>query len=452
MKKLLTLFFYIASISQTQALQISEVMSNPIGDDSGREWIEIYNNTQTTTDLSGLTISIKGGNPITISPVSGGTSLLPNTYAIIGSTVTGATKFLQDYPSYNGILLKSGISLVNTGVTSIEVRINATSVDTLPSYTAAKEGSTLSLVAGNFVAGSPTPGADNQVITSDQNGVSQSDQNNTSTTTDTQSTIAQMSPPNADIILYIPTQKIAVAGAESLFTVGSMTRAGSPIDKVNYTWAFGDGGSGVGSSTQYRYAYPGKYIAQVQGGNSYLIGTGRMVVYVVAPDIEITAVQSGKYGTFIDILNPNAYDLDFSQWQLSIGDTRYSFPKNTLLAGNTTTHISGLAMGFASTTIFESQVVRILFPNQEEVTRYTYHKEIMQDTYSHINSAPSVSIPVLTKKQTIHELATIKNTVTNNKNNGHVLGASTTTGVVIDTVKNKDKRFISFFKNIFSRH
>ena len=78
MKKILLIFIYIASVTQTQALQISEVMSNPTGDDSGREWIEVYNNTQESVDLTGLTISIKGGNAVITSSVSGGTILPAN--------------------------------------------------------------------------------------------------------------------------------------------------------------------------------------------------------------------------------------------------------------------------------------------------------------------------------------------------------------------------------------
>lgn len=454
MKKLLTLFFYIASISQTQALQISEVMSNPTGDDSGREWIEIYNNSSSTLDLSTVTLSIKGGAAVAISPVSGGTTLAVNDYAIIGSTVTGATKFLQDYPSYSGILLKSSISLVNTGVTSIDVKLNGTTVDSLASYTAAKEGYTLSLVNGIFVTGSPTPGASNQVAS--QEIVSNTQGTQTSSTTETQATIAQSSPPTADIVLYLPQYKTVVAGAEAIFSVGGMTRAGNPIDKLVYTWAYGDGGQGVGSSTLYRYAYPGRYVAQVEGGNSYIIGTGKMAVFVVSPDIEIKAIDSGKYGTYVDISNPNSYDLDFSQWQLSIDGKRYFFPKNTLLAGNMTTRISGLAMGFASTTISKGTHVKILFPNQEEIARYSVPEDNSQNTRVDL---VNTSLEKEQKTATTSVIEIKKITSLKIRNQGQVLGVSVTSKSNIATTtihvygdRNKDTRLISFFKTLFNKH
>lgn len=457
MKKLLTLFFYIASISQTQALQISEVMSNPTGDDSGREWIEIYNNSSSTMDLSTITLSIKGGTAVAVSSVSGGTALATNEYAIIGSTVAGATKFLQDYPSYSGILLKSSISLVNTGVTSIDVKFNGVTVDSLASYTAAKEGSTLSLVGGSFVVSNPTPGANNQTASQDTSSNSQGTQTVTSSTTETQATIAQSSPPTADIVLYLPQHKTVVAGAEAIFSVGGMTRAGNPIDRLVYTWAYGDGGQGVGSSTLYRYAYPGKYVAQVEGGNTYIIGTGKMGVYVVSPDIEIKAIDSGKYGTFVDISNPNSYDLDFSQWQLSIDGKRYFFPKNTLLAGNTTTHISGLAMGFASTTILQGTLVKILFPNQEEIARYVVPKDNSRNTRVDLGNT---SLEKEQKTATTSEIVIKKITSLKTRNQGQVLGISvvtksntaTSSNILVYGEKNKDTRLVSFFKTLFSKH
>lgn len=449
MKKILLIFIYIASVTQTQALQISEVMSNPTGDDSGREWIEVYNNTQESVDLTGLTISIKGGNAVTASSVSGGTVLPANGYAIIGSTVTGATKFLQDYPLYNGLLLKSSISLVNTGVTSIDIRMNGSIGDSLQSYTAAKEGSTFSLLNGSFVAGTPTPGSSNQA-SSQENVDSSPVTQTTSSTTETQATVAQMSPPNADITLYLPHDKIVVAGAETVFTVGGMTRAGNPIDKLLYTWAFGDGGQATGSSTKYRYVYPGVYIVQTEGTNGYVSGTGRMRVRVVAPDIEIRGVQSGKYGTYLDILNPNNYELDFSQWQLSIDGNRYYFPKNTLLAGNVTTHISGVAMGFASTTISEGMIIKILFPNTEEVIKYIV-PHIINDNFL-INS--KISPPT----QGSTSLSHVTNDVPrNNINRSNVsvsttnkkTGNASTSGIILHQEKNKDTRLISFFKTLF---
>ena len=435
------IFSFVALFSlKANALIISEIMSNPIGDDSGREWVEIYNDTTSAIDLSGLTISIKGGNGVAVTPVQGGTTLAPKSYAIIASTVSSQTKFLLDYPTYSGPLFRSSISLVNTGTTSIEIKLGGVSANILPAYTAAKEGYTLSLVNGTFVLSNSTPGSDNQAVSSDSSSGSSS-----STTTDNQSVIAQLAPPSADIILYLPFNKIVVAGAETDFYTNGMTRAGNAIDGLNYIWAYGDGGQSVGSSTKYRYSYPGNYIAEVEGSNNYVKGVARMNVRVVSPDIAIKNIGIGKYGNYIDINNPNAYDLDLSQWKLSIDGSGFSFPKNTLIAGNSTTRFSGSAMGFASTTVSSSTIVKILFPNMEEVTRY-YQTGIKNDFVINQNLLATSTLNILKQPDFVYKKMPTKTVSKIEKINN----LSTTTNNAQNKIALKDTRFVSFVKSLFN--
>lgn len=472
-KLLLVLFLLIGGLTYSHALIINEIMSNPIGDDGGREWIEVYNNSSSTVDISGVTISIKGGSFVSVTAVSGGTTLSPEGYAIISSTVTGATKFPQDYPAYSGPLFRSSVSLVNTGVTSIEIKLHGVSADILSSYTAAKEGFTFSRIGGSFSLGSPTPGVENQVATED----TQVQATSTSNTTNTQAGIAQASPPLADIVLYMPIEKIVVAGAEATFSVFGLTRAGKQIENLTYMWAYGDGGQGVGSTTPYRFAYPGYYLVQVEGGNGYVYGTGRMSVRVVPPDIAITSIHTGKYGAYVDIENQNSYDLDFSQWKLVIDGVSFPFPKNTLIAGNSVTHLSGLAMGFASTTITSNTIVKILFPNQEEITRYSPPQEtLLVLTSSNATSTPAVStssLPIsvpLSISTIVRPKVNTLSAHSQQKPQARILGVTTSTvskpSKNINTVKNgsttqiesksynktvKDTRIVAFFRSLFGK-
>ncbi len=430
----------INSFFFSYALVLSEVMSNPIGDDGGREWIEVYNPTDSDIDISGVTVSIKGGAHIVTTPVSGGTTLTPHSFGIIASTVSGQTKFLLDYPSYNGLLLKSSISLVNAGITSISLNLQGSVTDSIPSYTAAKEGSTYSLIEGVFVTGVPTPGAENVRSTSGTDS--------TSTTTiqsGNQVTLSQMSSPSADIVLFLPFEKTVVAGAPALFSTQGMTRAGKPLENMSYLWSFGEGGQGTGSTTLYRYLYPGRYILQIEGGNGLVLGTGRMIVNVVAPDIAIAPIEQGKYGNFIDITNPNSYDLEISGWKLSLDGALFSFPKNTLL-GSGTTHFSGIAMGFASTTISTSTVIKLLFPTMEEVIR------IIQGTTTEIvPSSTKDTVKSITKftplkiKQNVATKQPVVKEVIQQKTK--VIATSTQTS----HSQKKDIRLASFFKSLFGK-
>lgn len=443
MKKILCFILFSVSIcSKVHALVINEIMSNPVGDDGGREWVELYNNGSLAVDLATVSVSIKGGTAVSLFPVSGGMLLAPNSYMIIGSTVNGATKFTQDYPEYNAILTRASLSLVNTGVTSLEVRVNGVAVDTLSSYTAAKEGFTYSRNGNAFQAGNPTPGTENQFT---QEDVQQNIASSTS-----QSGIVQAAPPLQDLVLYLPEEKIVVAGAESLFSVFGLTRAGKPVDTLSYTWSFGDGGQGVGSTTLYKYAYPGRYVATVEAGNGYLTGVARIHVRVVTPDIMIASINSGKYGSYIDIENPNTYDLDLSQWRLVIDGASYPFPKNTVLLKNNVTHITGVAMGFASTTVSTSSVVKILFPNLEEITRY-HNQEFNENS---VRAIASTSTFIPKDKNIIKIVQPFKSAKLQGEQTKQIQ-VNRQESILNESSANvpqKDTKVASFLKHLFSFH
>lgn len=429
MKTSLAFLFSFLGIANVSALTVNEVMSNPAGDDSGREWIEIYNEGDAAIDLSGMAVSIKGGSFAGTVSLQGGTIVEKGGYAIIGSTVSGATKFSQDYPSFAGPLFRSSISLVNTGATSIEIKVGSMTFG-IPSYVAAKENHTLSYIGGAYVTGVPTPGSENKVADSETNTATDN-----ATTTNTQVTLPQMSPPTADIILYMPDEKIAVAGAESEFSVFALTRAGKNIENLSYSWTFGDGGQSAGSSTKYRYVYTGRYVAFAEALNGSVYGKGRMSVRVVAPDIQIVKIGTGKYGAYVDISNPNSYELDLSQWTLSIDGAGFPFPKNTTLLPGNTTRFSGSAMGFASTTLATSTVVRIMFPNLEEVTRYIPETEPVVAITGTAGTLPKVA-PVKVAASTPRP---------------KVLGVATTspTQRMTSTNKTKDTRIVAWLKKVF---
>ena len=95
----------------------------------------------------------------------------------------------------------------------------------------------------------------------------------------------------------------------------------------------------------------------------------------------LDSVISGKYGNYIDITNPNTYDLDISFWKIMIDGAPFSFPKNTLLA-NGVTRFTGVAMGFASTTVSSSTLIKLLFQNMDEVIRVLQENSFTKDQYT----------------------------------------------------------------------
>ena len=160
-------------------------------------------------------------------------------------------------------------------------------------------------------------------------------------------------------------------------------------------------------------------------------------------DISVLAFGSGKYGSYVDIRNQNEYDIDLSNWILSIDGSGHLFPKNTLLAKGVT-RFSGIAMGFASTTMSTTTMVRILFPNLEEVVRHT-------------PAAPVESVPVVatSTQPVIVRAVTPVRRIARVQPKPQVLGVATTSmpkpfTSTTTKVTTKDTRIVRWFKILFA--
>lgn len=95
----------------SQSLIITEIMYNPLGSDSGREWVEIYNKGEEDVNLTevkfyeaGVKHGLKLANGSYLLDVGG--------FAVIADK---PEKFLEDYPDYEMDLFDSSFSLKNSG-------------------------------------------------------------------------------------------------------------------------------------------------------------------------------------------------------------------------------------------------------------------------------------------------------------------------------------------------
>lgn len=445
MKRIFLIKILILSFTNIHALYISEIMYDPQGSDSPHEWIEVYNETTSPINLTTYKF-FEGNTNHSITSYLGGNIIQPNSYAVIADN---AQQFMVDNPSYQGILFDSSFSLSNSGENLIMKDSSLNNLDSITYDTnlgGANDGSTLSKIDGSFVRSLSTPGSANvsSPLTTSSGGQSGSQLTN-ATSTDNQVTVPQMSPPSPDIVFYLPFQKTVVAGADSEFLVYALNRAGKQLDGVTYTWSFGDGGQGVGSSTLYRYVYPGRYMIKVEGKSSSVFGVGQMIAYVVKPDIEIKDFGNSKYGNYVEIFNPNSYDLDLSGWRLTIDGASFPFPKNTILLSKNSTKFQGLSMGFASTTFNSESVIKILFPNQEEVI--SFKKSLTnQLTFSSstqvVTATPTNNLNKKLSKSTSNNIVKKKD----GTDTGMVLGTSTQ---VITKENNKDKKIANWLRDLF---
>ncbi len=144
---------------------VSEIMYDLPGSDSGREWVEIKN-----TGTQSISVDFKkwklveSDNSHNVSFFRGNQVLPPQGFAVIASD---PNKFLQDWPSYQGSILRSSFSLNNSSG-KILIKLGTTTSTTLVNYDsnlgATGDGNSLQLFDSGWKASIPTPGNINVLV------------------------------------------------------------------------------------------------------------------------------------------------------------------------------------------------------------------------------------------------------------------------------------------------
>jgi hypothetical protein len=138
------------------AVQITEVMYDAPGSDSGHEWMEI--STDSSIDLHGFKLN-EGGSNHALAATQGTSSLAAGDVAIISNN---PQTFLADFPNYTGTIFKSSFSLSNTGETILLKDAKLSDIATLTynsSEGGAGDGNSLHLNGQSWTPGAPNPGS-----------------------------------------------------------------------------------------------------------------------------------------------------------------------------------------------------------------------------------------------------------------------------------------------------
>src|SRR3989338_1733500 len=137
-------------------VEITEIMYDVPGSDTGREWIEVRVDTE--TDISNWKLFESGVNHKLILAMGSPTFPAGGFVVIAGNT----EKFLADFPTFSGTLLDSSFSLSNTGETLVMRNNTGTTTDSISyssSWGARGDGNSLQKDGSIWTYGPPTPGA-----------------------------------------------------------------------------------------------------------------------------------------------------------------------------------------------------------------------------------------------------------------------------------------------------
>ncbi len=211
-------------------LEITEIMYNPEGNDSGREWIEIKNKGNKEIDLTCLKFYEDKTNH-SVSLFQGNKEISSNEYAVISNN---PEKFKEEFPDCTSPLFKSSFnSLKNNPGEEIALKYNDEIIDQVEySNTWGADGNNKSLqkIDGQWLEENPSPGEENK------KHINQS--------------------PSA---FFVCTPENPTTEDEITFDASSSTDSDGEI--ISYNWDFGDGFASSTTSTVifHHYVEPGNY-------------------------------------------------------------------------------------------------------------------------------------------------------------------------------------------------
>ena len=131
------------------------------GTDSGREWVEVFNNSDTIVDFSTYKFFEANTNHKLLL-IQGDEKIVSQGYAVI---VSDPVKFKIDWPNFVGTIFDSSFSLSNSGET-LSIKDGDLIFDEYiykSSFGGAGDGKSLQKINGSWLSATPTPGVENKI-------------------------------------------------------------------------------------------------------------------------------------------------------------------------------------------------------------------------------------------------------------------------------------------------
>ncbi len=418
--KKIVLSIIFLNISFVSAQEISEIMYDPVGSNTGKSWVEVYNNTSNSINLINYKF-FEGNVNHSISIYSsytnpGGNVILPGEYAVI---VDNPVTFLSAYSNFSGKLFDSSFSLSQTGDTlSLKTGSPLTVIFTtnyVSNVNANGTGGSLNYINNSWQVYEQTPGASSTLIfvsNSNDNSTTTTNSTTTSTTTTNNNTGSANSLVSSyaaytssgsnrfilgDLKMLVPREINTVVGAETEFFVKNIDSKNTII-KANTYWSFGDGSEGIGSTTTHRYQNVGVYNAFIESEVSNSYGVDRIIVKVENPNIEISDVQDN----YVELYNKSDIELNIGRFTIASDQGLYQLSRMFIINPNSKVKVDGRVLGFSKLTN-----VRLLSAYNTFVTKYENKSLLFQSNI--LENIKSTSTAILLENATNTSL--IKNKI-----------------------------------------
>ncbi len=360
------LLFPFISFAQ---VRFTEVMYDPPGTDTGREWVEVLNDTSSSINISSWKLFENDTNHKISFPE--GKDVVPaGGYLVIADN---AEKFQADWPQFQGLLLDSTFSLKNTGekLAIFDTETELASLEYLPPTEVQADGLSLQFSQNKWRLGNATPGSAPSPDTFEL--PAGSDENTEDDESSVSSIVASTSTQTVsveEISARIKAPQTILAGVDTYFTGEGFGVKGTLLLNARYLWNFGDGAVASGVKVAHTYRYPGEYTLVLDVGAGELVTTVHKRLKVIEAKLSITGVKTGEDG-FIKISNPAAYEIDISGWHIR-ADKEFTFPSGSFLPPKVVLSLPTAITGIIAN---EYSSISFLYPNKTMAFTYVLSDE-----------------------------------------------------------------------------
>ena len=423
------LFVFAVPLFAHAQVVINEVMYDPSGSNTGRQWIELYNQGASDVTMIGGTVKnswrVSDGSNHTLTDPAGGVGRGSLTIPAGGYLVVSSdpTTFLGEYGSGSYSVVKSSISLKSTGGTISLVDGSGTTIDSFTyasSMGGAGDGTSLQKTAdGSWISALATPGAANASTAytppanTDSTTTQQTDttaQNSQTQTAQTQTapTSSYVTPPTPDLYANAGADRTVIAGADVEFDASAYDKNQQTLDAttVRFSWNFGDGTTAEGTAVLHHFTYPGRYDVVLTIAQNKEAVADDVIVTVEPAALGFTLLQDGG----LSIENRAGHDLDLSNWIVKqdsgLLSAQFMLPDHSKILAGSSMNISAQTLQFhaSSSTILE-------YPNGTgafaigQATETHSPVQPVQDVQNVAPAAPVVRAAPSPSSKSVHTIA-----------------------------------------------
>jgi hypothetical protein len=310
------------------SMKISEIMYDTPGTDSGREWIEVFNDSSETIDLSNWKFLENAVNH-SLKLILGDSKISSGEYAVIADN---DQNFLTDNPGFKGTLFDSAFSLTNTGENLAIIDPTGKTIDQVgysDSLGAKGDRNSLQLYEGVFISSFATPGLSN----TKQNNSSSVSQISTTTTSSVSahSSTQDLSKIKPEIDFEINIGKERAVSIKTPIKFEPYTDDRFKRNSIKFLWNFGDGNESKSKKPEHHYKHSGIYNVVLNASQNGQNAVSRTLVSVFKPTIEFKIIPEG-----LEFYNNSKNEINIGGWKVKSEDKtiNFTFPRDTIVSAN----------------------------------------------------------------------------------------------------------------------